>query len=530
MKNVIYNQIECIRTAAKVLLFVIFIWTSTVATAFAQDITDKFTDEIFKAYVASNFGDFVVPIEVGEVALVIDLDVRNSGIKSLNGIENFTALEEINCSKNQLTELDVRSNTALKYLYCETNQLTKLDLSENHSLEELNCSNNQLTELDVSNNTALMYLYCSNNQLTELDVSNKADLQHLNCNNNRLLAGKLNITGHKNGIGVTCKGNYLPEPIMPDGKTILGYGPSSTAMVSYNPQKEAPEQPPLQGGTLPPLIGDDTYNFGEREEWYDHLDRVPFDFKPLTSDYMAWLFKDEDDDRTTSSPFVITGMEENADGDGFVVFVRVKPDLPLGVHTDTLIVWAVGDIVSKTPLVFTVQAAKPIPSMPRRIVIPGVEGAKTNPSAGVHYVASGQDFIFTFIPTDTLLFYDAPIVRTGRLNQSGDEDVVVTSNTDGTYTVRIRFVRQALTLTIEAPPPAAPPAGMAAPALPSIWSYGGQLYVSASSSGEARIYNPVGVLVKSLPYVSGKTVRTPLPQGFYLVVAEEKTYKVSVNK
>jgi hypothetical protein len=544
-----YNQTMRVRTAVKVLPFVIFMWMTTAAMAFAQvDITDKFTDENFRNYVASTFGDGLFPIKESEIEIVSTLDVYDKGIKSLDGIEYFRDLQSLECSYNQLTELNVSQNKELKKIVCDNNQLTKLnvsglknltlircsnnqlaelDVSDNNKLEDLFCNNNHLTELDVSQNPELTALECSNNQLTELDVSRHTYLKYLYCEYNLLVVKKLNITETPALVELNYSNNYMPDREPEEG--IVGFHQPS-AILTGTPQRKAPSQPPLTGGTLPPLPGDDTYDFGTRGEWYDHLDKVPFEFKPLTGDYAAWLFKDIDNDPKTVSPFVLFGdIEENAAGDGFIVFVRVKPDLPLGVHTDTLLVYAAGGPLSKTPLVFTVQAAMPTPSMPRRIVIPYVEGAKTDPPVGVHYVSSGQDFVFTFTPTDTTLFYDAPIVRTGRLNQTGDDDVIVTPKADGTYTVRIRIVRQAITLTIEAPPPA-PPAGMAAFEAPAIRSYGGQLYVSAATSGEARIYNPAGMLVKALSCASGETVRTPLPQGFYLVVADGKMNKVVVGK
>ena len=45
-------------------------------------------------------------------------------------------------------------------------------MSANTALELLNCYKNQLTSLDVSNNAALTALFCYTNQLTSLDVRN----------------------------------------------------------------------------------------------------------------------------------------------------------------------------------------------------------------------------------------------------------------------------------------------------------------------------------------------------------------------
>lgn len=70
--------------------------------------------------------------------------VNNENITSIKGIEYFTALEELDCSYNQLTSLDVSKNTALTYLYCSGNQLTSLDLSGNSSLKTLDADHNQI--------------------------------------------------------------------------------------------------------------------------------------------------------------------------------------------------------------------------------------------------------------------------------------------------------------------------------------------------------------------------------------------------
>ena len=112
--------------------------------------------------------------------------VEGKGLTSLKGIEYFTALEYLACSRNQLTALDVSKNTALNTLYCYRNQLTALDVSKNTALNILYCYGNQLTALDVSKNTALTKLYCYENQLTSLDVSRNTALTDLGCDENQL--------------------------------------------------------------------------------------------------------------------------------------------------------------------------------------------------------------------------------------------------------------------------------------------------------------------------------------------------------
>ena len=147
----------------------------------------NFPDAIFRAYISTNFDtDSNGVLSDEEISAVTEISVSSKGISSLKGVEYFTALTELDCENNQLTELDVSKNTALWELICGYNQITTLDVSNNHDLFSLCCNNNQLTELDISNNTALFSLYCEDNQLTELDVSNNHDLYLLCCCDNQL--------------------------------------------------------------------------------------------------------------------------------------------------------------------------------------------------------------------------------------------------------------------------------------------------------------------------------------------------------
>ena len=53
---------------------------------------------------------------------VDSLNLIYKNISDLTGIEDFTALTDLDCAVNQLTSLDLTKNTALKYLYCEKNK------------------------------------------------------------------------------------------------------------------------------------------------------------------------------------------------------------------------------------------------------------------------------------------------------------------------------------------------------------------------------------------------------------------------
>ena len=132
------------------------------------------------------------------------LHVKSRGIKSLRGIEFFTRLTYLDCSFNQLTELNVTGFPILRYLYCDNNQLTELDVS-NSSVRDLFCCSNQLTDLDVRNNTTLTPLGCYTNQLTELNVTGCTALTSLSCGSNRLT--ELDVTSCTALQGLFCEPN-----------------------------------------------------------------------------------------------------------------------------------------------------------------------------------------------------------------------------------------------------------------------------------------------------------------------------------
>ncbi|HHT24537.1 MAG TPA: LPXTG cell wall anchor domain-containing protein [Clostridiaceae bacterium] len=95
------------------------------------------------------------------------ISVNLTGILDVSGL---TALEQLNCSYNQLTGLNVSGLTALTILDCPDNQLSELDVSSLTALTDLDCSYNQLTELDVSGLSNLTYIGVAYNWLTDVSA------------------------------------------------------------------------------------------------------------------------------------------------------------------------------------------------------------------------------------------------------------------------------------------------------------------------------------------------------------------------
>ena len=146
-----------------------------------------FPDPIFRSYVFENFDlDKDGFLREDERNAVKVINVSNSGIITLQGIEFFTALSSLYCDGNSLSTLDVSGCTALTYLSCESNGLSALNVNGCTVLKTMFCGNNSLTALDMSGCTALGELYCYNNSLQTLNISGCEKLLHFYCDNNSL--------------------------------------------------------------------------------------------------------------------------------------------------------------------------------------------------------------------------------------------------------------------------------------------------------------------------------------------------------
>jgi len=115
---------------------------------------DAFEQALINLDLDDIFDDSVYTSAIDTVQV---LYLSNAGITELKGIEDFTALTD---------------------LFCHDNQLTELDLSNNPNLFELNCRNNLLTRLDVrnGNNLGLWYFTATfNTDLYCIDVDEVAN-------------------------------------------------------------------------------------------------------------------------------------------------------------------------------------------------------------------------------------------------------------------------------------------------------------------------------------------------------------------
>ncbi len=200
-----------------ILLCLVMVVGSLPTAAFAAGSVEinetNFPDAKFRSFVKENLDKNKDDIlDAMEIAAVKMIEANKMGIKSLEGVGFFTALETLKCWDNELTGLDLSKNTALKNLQCSNSKLQSLDLSQNPNLTQLYCGRNPLTTLDLSKNAKLKVLNCSGfanrrTKLTELDLSQNSALESLDCSINELK--QLNVSGCTALKKLSCSSNQL---------------------------------------------------------------------------------------------------------------------------------------------------------------------------------------------------------------------------------------------------------------------------------------------------------------------------------
>ena len=167
------------------------------------------------------------------------LDVSNSLIGNLAGIEAFKNITELDCSANSLTVLNVSSNTKLTKLFCQNNSIESIDITALTDIEIFNGSNNSLTTLILGNNKAklknfdfshnqltgsystdglhnLETFICNDNQLQHIGINLNTKLKYLLCQNNPFssagaIDNTIDFTQNADLLVVNCSNNQLQD-------------------------------------------------------------------------------------------------------------------------------------------------------------------------------------------------------------------------------------------------------------------------------------------------------------------------------
>ncbi len=198
-------------------------WTyyseTTCADIFTYVPDDNFEQELINQGLDDVLDNLVLR---SNISAITGLDVSNSNIEDLTGIEDFTGLLTLNCSVNAIEEINLSNNTSLTSLDVSGNSLATLDITNLTGLLTLNISNNNLEALDVSINTDLVDLNCSNNSIQSLNLSANVDLTDFDCTFNALQALNIQNGQNVNLANFDATNNPDLSCILADTNTIPG--------------------------------------------------------------------------------------------------------------------------------------------------------------------------------------------------------------------------------------------------------------------------------------------------------------------
>ncbi|WP_028122356.1 DUF7619 domain-containing protein [Epilithonimonas tenax] len=167
-------------------------------------------DANFKQYLVSNFdtnGDG--EMQLSEAQNVININCNDRNVISLEGILSFSNIQNLNCSSNKITSLDLQGLVKLQTLVCSSNKLTSLNVLGLSNVQYIYCDSNSLTSLHVQGLNKLEYLMSNFNRLTSLDLKNLPALKYVSCNYNALTSISLQ---NSNNLGyIDCSENSLVD-------------------------------------------------------------------------------------------------------------------------------------------------------------------------------------------------------------------------------------------------------------------------------------------------------------------------------
>lgn len=157
-------------------------------------------DENGNSIIIDQNGDGEIQME--EASQVYLLDVVNSNIDDLTGINFFVNLTFLSTSYNNISILDLTNLSNLDYINCDHNNLSSLTITGVSNLRHLQCNFNNLESLDVTSLPNLEYLFCTNNQISTLDLLNSINLKTVFCDENNIT--ELDFSNCPNLDGLAC--------------------------------------------------------------------------------------------------------------------------------------------------------------------------------------------------------------------------------------------------------------------------------------------------------------------------------------
>jgi Leucine-rich repeat (LRR) protein len=173
----------------KIISFSLFLLLLTFSIN-AQNST-TILDSVFEQHLINlgydnSLDSLVVTSNISNLDTLVIIGFSGFRITNLSGIEDFSNLQYLDCSDNNIETLDLNSNNNLKYLDCSSNSLESLRIDSLNALYTLKCSFNNLNELNTDGNGSLTALECISNNIGSLDLVNNIFLAEVRCGHNDL--------------------------------------------------------------------------------------------------------------------------------------------------------------------------------------------------------------------------------------------------------------------------------------------------------------------------------------------------------
>lgn len=176
----------------KIIICLCVVYTCSIYAYSASEVDERSTliDPQLSSCVANNLDVSEAEITASDMEKVTNLSCPNQKIKSIDGIQYATNLEELDLSNNQISDISPLSDlTTLKTLSLSTNEITSISpLTNLVNLNYLNLNNNQIDSLEaISNIKELTWLEFNNNNLQNISaIANLNKLEHLEFSNNQV--------------------------------------------------------------------------------------------------------------------------------------------------------------------------------------------------------------------------------------------------------------------------------------------------------------------------------------------------------
>lgn len=139
-----------------------------------------FPDAFFRGFVAQYDANGDGFLSEEELYYVDNMNLIETEVADLKGIELFTNLKYLDVERTKLTRLDVSANTNLEVLYCSYSPISTLTIGEAHdAMLDIECWETKLTGLDVSGCPELKFLDVGFSSVKSLDVSANFELRYL---------------------------------------------------------------------------------------------------------------------------------------------------------------------------------------------------------------------------------------------------------------------------------------------------------------------------------------------------------------